>query len=92
MKRKIAYFLYSGYVVLVIGLLGGRISGQISNFILNVVYFVIFMMILVFCRSNYFAKINLVQKSDCGTTLFLNRTLMVMLIPLVIVSMINCFW
>lgn len=48
MKRKLVYFLYSGYIVFLVGLLGSRFANSISKGTLNIICLFIFIGVLAF--------------------------------------------
>lgn len=53
MKRKIVYFLYSGYIVFLVGLLGSRFANSISKGTLNIICLFIFIGVLAFCCGGF---------------------------------------
>ena len=53
MKRKLVYFLYSGYIVFLVGLLGSRFANSISKGTLNIICLFIFIGVLAFCCGGF---------------------------------------
>ena len=99
MKRKIVYFLYSGYVIFLIGLLGGRFADEISADTLNIICLFIFICILAFCCGGFagfpMRQVDTGQtikdKSESHNDPFLIKWLFIMVIPLAVIFVINYF-
>lgn len=99
MKRKIIYFLYSGYVVFLVGLLGSRFADNIGADTFNLICLFIFIGILAFFCGG-FASFSMRQvdtvetiknKLESRNDPFLIKELFVMLIPLAGILVINYF-
>lgn len=86
MKEKLLKFFYSGFIVLLIGLLGGRISGNYSTSVLNIIYLVIIIAII-----GYFGYLKLQEiKVDDRTAI--NKTILQIIIPIVVLLLFNNFY
>lgn len=97
MKSKVAYFLYGGYVVLLLGLLGGRFVGKITSDVLEFICLGIFCVLLLFCCGGYvgfpnhhFESEDLIkQKLESRNDPLLIKEFLIMLLPVIIIFMIN---
>lgn len=87
MKEKLLKFFYSGFIVLLIGLLGGRISGNYSTSVLNIIYLVIIILMII----GYFGYLKLQEiKVDDRTAI--NKTILQIIIPIVVLLLFNNFY
>ena len=91
MKRKLVYFLYSGYIVFLVGLLGSRFANSISKGI--------FIGVLAFCCGGFVGyptrqidtEQTIKDKLESRDDAILIKELFIMIIPLVIIFIINYF-
>lgn len=87
MKEKLLKFFYSGFIVLLIGLLGGCISGNYSTSVLNIIYLVIIILVII----GYFGYLKLQEiKVDDRTAI--NKTILQIIIPIVVLLLFNNFY
>lgn len=99
MKRKLVYFLYSGYIVFLVGLLGSRFANSISKGTLNIIYLFIFIGVLAFCCGGFVGyptrqidtEQTIKDKLESRDDAILIKELFIMIIPLVIIFIINYF-
>ena len=91
MKRKIVYFLYSGYIVFLVGLLGSRFANSISKGTLNIICLFIFIGVLAFCCGGFVGYPTIKDKLESRDDAILIKELFIMIIPLVIIFIINYF-
>lgn len=100
MKRKLVCFLYGGYVIFLVGLLGSRFVDKISADMLNIICLFIFIVILAFCCGGFtgfpMRQVDTVQtikdKLESRNDPLLLKELFIMIIPLVIIFVINYFY
>ena len=96
MKRKLVYFLYSGYIVFLVGLLGSRFANSISKGTLNIICLFIFIGVLAFCCGGFPTRQidteqTIKDKLESRDDAILIKELFIMIIPLVIIFIINYF-
>ena len=99
MKRKLVYFLYSGYIVFLVGLLGSRFANSISKGTLNIICLFIFIGVLAFCCGGFVGyptrqidtEQTIKDKLESRDDAILIKELFIMIIPLVIIFIINYF-
>ena len=93
MKRKLVYFLYSGYIVFLVGLLGSRFANSISKGTLNIICLFIFIGVLAFCCGGFVGyptrqidtEQTIKDKLESRDDAILIKELFIMIIPLVII-------
>ena len=99
MKRKLVYFLYSGYIVFLVGLLGSRFANSISKGTLSIICLFIFIGVLAFCCGGFVGyptrqidtEQTIKDKLESRDDAILIKELFIMIIPLVIIFIINYF-
>ena len=99
MKCKLVYFLYSGYIVFLVGLLGSRFANSISKGTLNIICLFIFIGVLAFCCGGFVGyptrqidtEQTIKDKLESRDDAILIKELFIMIIPLVIIFIINYF-
>lgn len=87
LKEKLLKFFYSGFIVLLIGLLGGRISGNYSTSVLNIIYIVIVILTIII----YFGYLKL-KRISIDNRVAVNKTLLQIFIPIAILLLFNNFY
>ena len=87
MKEKLLKFFFRGFILLLIGFLGGRISGNYSTSVLNIIYLVIIILVII----GYFGYLKLQEiKVDDRTAI--NKTISQIIIPIVVLLLFNNFY